>query len=404
MGRHRARRPYRDPIGGPAAMKSLPLQGVRVLDLTSVIMGPYATQMLAEYGADVIKLEPPEGDIMRQMGPAREAGMGPVFLNLNRGKRSLCLDLKAPASLPVLQSAVARSDVFITNMRARALDKLGLGWDTLRACNPRLVYVYLSGFAEDGPDAGRPAYDDLIQGMCALPDLVARAGGGDPRYLPLNLADKTMGLFAAQTVLAALLQRGADGPGQRIELPMYETMASFMLSDHLGAASFEPPLGPAGNPRLLSRYRRPYKTLDGWISTIVYTDRHWQAFLGLAGQPQLWDEDPRFRSMSSRTRHIDEVYAFVDEHMARRTTREWLALLNGADIPAAEAPGLDTLVERLSQAGGLLQPYEDADGGRYRGLAPTARWSATPPRAGGVAPRLGQHNEEILRELADPLN
>jgi len=382
-------------------MGNLPLSGVRVLDLTSVIMGPYATQMLAEYGADVIKLESPEGDIMRQMGPAREPGMGPVFLNLNRGKRSLCLDLKAPESGQALRRAVAGSDVFITNMRARALQKLGLDWDTLRGYNPRLVYVALSGFAEDGPDAGRPAYDDLIQGMVALPDLVARATGGTPQYLPLNLADKTMGLFAAQTVLAALLQRARDGAGQRIEIPMYETMASFVLADHLGAATYEPPLGPAGNPRLLSHYRRPYKTLDGWISTIVYTDRHWEAFLRLAGAGDLWDTDPRFRSMASRTRHIDEVYAFVDEQMALRSTETWLALLRDADIPAAEAPSLDALVARLEQpVHGVVQRYQDAEGNWYRGLSPAARWSATPPRAGAMAPRLGEHTEAILGELA----
>ena len=384
-----------------ADMGKLPLDGVRVLDLTSVIMGPYATQMLAEYGADVIKLESPEGDIMREMGPAREPGMGPVFLNLNRGKRSLCLDLKAPESAAILRQAVESADVFITNMRARALKKLGLDWAALSGCNPGLVYVFLSGFAEDGPDAGRPAYDDLIQGMVALPDLVARAGGGPPSYLPLNLADKTMGLFAAQAVLAAMLQRERGGTGQYIEIPMYETMASFVLADHLGAASFEPPLGPAGNPRLLSRYRRPYKTLDGWISTIVYTDRHWEAFLRLAGAGRLWEEDPRFRSMASRTRHIDEVYAFVDEQMALRTTDAWLALLKDADIPAAQSPDLDTLISRLEATGqGVVRRYRDQDGNEYRGLAPAARWSKTPPQAGAAAPRLGQHTEEILRELA----
>ncbi|WMD18631.1 CoA transferase [Achromobacter seleniivolatilans] len=386
-------------------MSQLPLSGVRVLDLTSVIMGPYATQMLAEYGADVIKLESPEGDIMREMGPAREAGMGPVFLNLNRGKRSLCLDLKVNASFGILRSAVESADVFITNMRGRALQKLGLDWATLRAYNPRLLYVFLSGFAEDGPDAGRPAYDDLIQGMVALPDLVARAGGGEPHYLPLNLADKTMGLFAAQTVLAALLQRGRDGAGQYIELPMYETMASFVLADHLGAATFEPALAAPGNPRLLSRYRRPYKTLDGWISTIVYTDRHWEDFLRLAGAGHLWDEDPRFRSMASRTRHIDEVYAFVDEQMARQTTATWLQLLNGADIPAAQAQDLETLIDRLeAPAHGVVQRYQDDNGNWYRGMVPTARWSATPLQAGSMAPRLGQHTEEILRELNELAN
>ena len=382
-------------------MNNLPLSGVRVLDLTSVIMGPYATQMLAEYGAEVIKLESPEGDIMRQMGPTREPGMGPVFLNLNRGKRSLCLDLKKPESAGVLQQLVATSDVFISNMRAKALRSLGLDWEALRSHKPDLIYLFLSGFAEDGPDAGRPAYDDLIQGMIALPDLAARASGNAPHYLPLNMVDKTMGLFALQTVLAALLQRQRDGAGQYIEVPMYETMASFVLTDHLGAATFEPSLAPAGNPRLLSRYRRPYKTLDGWISTIVYTDRHWEAFLHLTGAAHLWEQDPRFRTMASRTQHINEVYAYVDEQMALRSTQTWLSLLRGADIPAADSPDLDTLIDRLERpAHGVVQRYRDGSGRCYRGLAPTARWSATPPKAGAMAPRLGEHTEEILGELA----
>lgn len=236
----------------------LPLSGIRILDLTSVIMGPFATQMLAEYGADVVKLEPPEGDIMREMGPHLEPSMGPVYLNLNRGKRSVCLDLKQPESREVIARAAQASDVFVTNMRKKALAKLELDWDTLRRHNPRLVYVFLAGFAEHGPDAGRPAYDDLIQGMVGLPGLVARAADGRPRYLPLNIADKTVGLYVVQTVLAALLQQRRAEQGQYIEVPMYETMASFMLSDHLGAATFAAnDAALAGNPRLLSAYRRP---------------------------------------------------------------------------------------------------------------------------------------------------
>ncbi|SCV00311.1 putative acyl-CoA transferase/carnitine dehydratase [Cupriavidus necator] len=382
-------------------MSHLPLKGVRILDLTSVIMGPYATQMLAEYGADVIKLEPPEGDIMRGMGPHREAGMGPVFLNLNRGKRSLCLDLKSAQAAGVIRKAVASSDVFITNMRRKALEKLSLDWDTLRAHNSKLIYVFLSGFGEHGPDAGRPAYDDLIQGMVGLPELVSRANGGAPQYLPLNLADKTMGLFATQTVLAALMQqRMQGGAGQYIEIPMLETMAAFVLSDHLGASTFEPPVGPPGNPRLLSPYRRPYRTLDGWLSSIVYTNRHWEAFLRLVGAGDLWESDPRFRTMTSRTQHIDEVYAFVDRHLATRTTDAWIEALNAADIPAARAMGIDELIRDMERPErGVIHRYQDADGNWYRGLNPTARWSASPPKAGRIAPRLGEHSDEILQEL-----
>lgn len=381
-------------------MNELPLSGVRVLDLTSVIMGPYATQMLAEYGADVIKVEPPEGDIMRGMGPVREAGMGPVFLNLNRGKRSLCLDLKAESSTVVMQRAVAGADVFVTNVRHKALARLGLGWDALRQHNPRLIYLFLSGFSESGPHAGRPAYDDLIQAMVGLPDLVARATGGPPQYLPLNIADKTVGLFAAQTVLAALLQRARSGSGQYIELPMFETMANFVLADHLGAGSFEPPLGAAGNPRLLSPYRKPYRTQDGWLSTILYTDRHWEAFLDLVGHAHLWHEDARFRSMASRTAHIDAVYAFVEQQIGLRTTADWLESLANIDIPVARVSDIGTLADALREAGSAaVGPCSDHQGQRYVGLAPASRWSVSQPVAGAVAPRLGEHNDELLREF-----
>jgi len=391
-------------MNGNGVKTALPLSGVRILDLTSVIMGPYATQMLAEYGADVIKVEPPEGDIMRGMGPVREEGMGPVFLNLNRGKRSLCLDLKAPGAGEVLLRAVGTADVFITNMRQGALARLGLGWEDLKRHHPTLIYVFLSGFAQDGPYAGRPAYDDLIQGMVGLPALVASAGDSEPRYLPLNIADKTMGLFAAQTVLAALLQRdrnAAHAQGQFIEVPMFETMANFVLLDHLAGASFEPPLGPPGNPRLLSRYRKPYRTQDGWLSTLLYTDRHWESFLRLVGQEALWHGDPRFRTMASRTQHIDAVYAFVEQRIARQPTAHWLAVLKDADIPVARIPDVDALIRELRDSGhGPVRAYADARGNSYMGLEPAARWLHAQPVAGRAAPRLGEHTEEILRELS----
>ncbi|GAB2484207.1 CoA transferase [Comamonas humi] len=382
--------------------RRLPLAGIRILDLTSVIMGPYATQMLAEYGADVVKLEPPEGDIMRNMGPHREPQMGPVYLNLNRGKRSVVLDMKQPEAHGIVARAVRHQDVFVTNMRRKALKKLGLDWETLSRHNPRLIYVFLAGFAEDGPHAGKPAYDDLIQGMAALPDLVQTATGERPGYLPINIADKTVGLFVVQTVLAALLERMASGEGQYIEVPMYETMAGFMLSDHLGAATFaDEAASQAGNPRLLSRYRRPYQTADGWISTIVYTDKHWESFLLLMGDEQLWLTDERFRSMASRTQHIDAVYAYVEEQLARRDTATWVRLLAEADIPVAPVARLGGLIEELEQGGqGLIGRYHDAQGRAYRGINPSIRWQRTPLRAGAKAPHLGEHTEQVLAEWA----
>lgn len=378
--------------------RRLPLAGIRILDLTSVIMGPYATQMLAEYGADVVKLEPPEGDIMRNMGPHREPQMGPVYLNLNRGKRSVVLDMKQPEAHGIMAQAVRHHDVFVTNMRHKALKKLGLDWETLSQHNPRLIYVFLAGFAEDGPHAGKPAYDDLIQGMAALPDLMQTATGERPGYLPINIADKTVGLFVVQTVLAALLERMSSGEGQYIEVPMYETMAGFMLSDHLGAATFaDEAASAAGNPRLLSRYRRPYKTADGWLSTIVYTDKHWKSFLRLMGDEGLWLSDERFRSMASRTHHIDAVYAYVEQQLARKDTATWVRLLAEADIPVAPVAQLGELIETLEQ-GNLIGRYRDAQGQSYRGINPSVRWQRTPLRAGVKAPRLGEHTEQVLAE------
>jgi len=378
----------------------LPLSGTRILDLTSVIMGPFATQMLAEYGADVIKLEPPEGDIMREMGPHQEPGMGPVYLNLNRGKRSVCLDLKQPASHEVVMRAAQASDVFVTNMRKKALLKLGLDRDTMRRHNPRLIYVFLAGFAEHGPHAGKPAYDDLIQGMIGLPGLSARSAAGRPLYLPLNMADKTVGLYVVQTVLAALLQRSRAEEGQYIEVPMFETMASFMLSDHLGAATFAThDAAEAGNPRLLSAYRRPYRTADGWICTIVYTDRHWESFMRLVGDGALWESDLRFRSMANRTKNIDAVYAYVEGRLATRSTQAWLQLLAEADIPVAACTDLGELIDTLEGTeNGVVHRYQDAHGRWYRGLSPTVKWTRTPLAAGAMAPRLGEHTEEVLRE------
>ncbi|WP_416401203.1 CaiB/BaiF CoA transferase family protein [Alicycliphilus denitrificans] len=378
----------------------MPLAGTRILDLTSVIMGPYATQMLAEYGADVVKVEPPEGDIMRNMGPHREPQMGPVYLNLNRGKRSVVLDMKHPESRRIMAQAVRHNDVFITNTRHKALKKLGLDWETLSRHNPRLIYVFLAGFAEDSEHAGKPAYDDLIQGMVALPSLVQQASGGQPEYIPINIADKTVGLFVVQTVLAALLERISSGQGQYIEIPMYETMAGFVLSDHMGAATFaDEDSCQAGNPRLLSLYRRPYRTADGWISTIVYTDKHWESFLRLMGDEHLWHTDDRFQSMANRTNNIDAVYAYVEKQLVRKSTATWMRLLSEADIPVAPVAQLGELIDALEQrANSVIGRYQGSKGQRYRGINPSIQWQRTPLRAGAKAPYLGEHTEQVLAE------
>ncbi len=276
---------------GPRQSGQAPLQGLRVLDLTSMIAGPYAAQILADYGADVIKVEPPEGDLMRRaLGAARSADMGPLYLQLNRNKRSIVLDLRQLSARKALLHLCERADVFITNTRLAAMHRLKLADDDVRKVNPRLVYVSLMGYGENGPYAGKPAYDDLIQGICALPVMVARAGGHEPQYVPLTLADRVVGINAAHVILAAIFRRDRSGEGQSVELPMFETVAQFVLGDHLGGRSFDPPNGKAGNVRLTTR--RPYSTSDGHVCALVYTDKHWQAFFAGLGRLDQYAAQP----------------------------------------------------------------------------------------------------------------
>ncbi|MFM9981307.1 MAG: CaiB/BaiF CoA transferase family protein, partial [Burkholderiales bacterium] len=241
-----------------------PLAGVKVIDLTSVMMGPYATMILGDYGADIIKVESPDGDVMRQAAPMKHAGMGALFLQANRNKRSIVLDLKNPAARDALLKLASDADVFVHNIRPAAIGRLGLGAETLLALNPRLVYASLHGFGETGPYAGRPAYDDLIQGLTALPALTGKMTG-EPRYAPSVIADRIVGLNAVHAILAALLHRDRTGEGQSIEIPMFETMAGFVLGDHMGGRSFDPPIAPPGYPRLLAPDRRPYRTKDDYL-------------------------------------------------------------------------------------------------------------------------------------------
>ena len=237
-----------------------PLEGVRVIDLTSVLMGPFASQNLGEMGADVIKIEAPQGDLVRQIGPARHAGMGPVFLNANRGKRSVVLDLKSPDGMDALRKLIADADVLMYNVRPQAMARLGLSYEAVQAINPRIIYAGLFGYGQDGPYAARPAYDDLIQGACALPDLIARASGGIPRYVPNALCDRIVGLTGVGAILASLLARERTGRGDKIDIPMFETMVAFIMGDHMGGLTFEPPLDGGGYARQLSPQRRTYRT------------------------------------------------------------------------------------------------------------------------------------------------
>ncbi len=372
-----------------------PLAGVRILDLSSVVMGPYATQVLGDLGADIIKVEPPTGDNLRAVGPMRNPGMGYLHLHLNRNKRSIVLDLKQPAGRQACLKLAEGCDALLYNIRPQAMARLGLDYETVSACNPRLVYVGAYGYSEAGPYAGRPAYDDLIQGQTGIADLAARQSGELPRYAPLTLADRSVGLHVAIALLSGVLRARADGQGQAIEVSMFEGMAHMVLGDHLGGHSFEPPLGPTGYARLLAPHRRPYATADGYISLLIYNDKHWRNFFDLIGQPEL-AADPRFRDHTQRARHIDEVYAFVAEVIRRRDSASWLRDLETADIPASRLYSIDDLIAdpHLRQTG-FVREVDHPSEGRLRTTAPLGRYARTPAALRRGAPPPGRTQPRI---------
>jgi crotonobetainyl-CoA:carnitine CoA-transferase CaiB-like acyl-CoA transferase len=375
-----------------------PLTGIRVLDLTTVLMGPYATQIMADMGADVIKIEPPDGDTLRGIGPMRNPGMGNIFLHVNRNKRSLVLDLKKEDGLAIFFMLAKTADVVVSNIRPQAMRRLGISYERLRALNAKIIYAGLYGYSETGPYAGKPAYDDLIQGAVAVPSLMSKASGGEPRYVPLTLADRTVGLMAANAILAAIVARSVSGVGQEIEVPMFETMAQYVLSDHMGGETFVPAIGPTGYPRLLAPERRPYRTRDGYVCALIYSDKQWQTFLKLIGKAELFYEDPRFASIGERTRHINDLYVLVGEAITTKTTAEWLMLLEQADIPSIRLHDVDSLIadEHLVQTG-FMQTVTHPTEGLIRELGVPIRLSGTPVAAQQQpAPTLGQHSEEVL--------
>jgi crotonobetainyl-CoA:carnitine CoA-transferase CaiB-like acyl-CoA transferase len=379
------------PAGGPLA-------GVRILDLTAVVMGPYATQMLGDLGADVIKVEPPAGDNMRSVGPMRNPGMGHLYLHLNRNKRSIVLDLKQPEAREACLKLAAGCDAVLYNIRPQAMARLGLSYEDFAARNPRIAYVGAYGFSETGPYAGRPAYDDLIQGQTGIADLARRQSGQEPRYAPLTLADRTVGLQAAIAVLAAVLDARARGRGQKVEVPMFEGMAHFVLGDHLGGRTFDPPLGGTGYARLLAAHRKPYATRDGYVCLLIYNDKHWRNFFQAIERPGML-QDARFATHTARAQHIDAVYAYVAQVMQERSTAEWLELLGRADIPASRLYGVDDLIDDPHlQATGFIRNVAHPTEGALRTTAPLGRYEATPTALRRHAPNLGEHTREVLRE------
>lgn len=377
-----------------------PLQGVRVVDLTTVLMGPYASQIMGDYGADVIKVEAPGGDSVRGIGPSRHPGMGGPFLQVNRNKHSLVLDLKQAAGREALLRLVKTADVLLYNVRPQAMARLGLSYDVIKAANPSIIYAGVYGYGQAGPYAARPAYDDLIQGAVGIPALSMRAGGSVPAYVPTPIADRFVGVAAVGAVVSALYYRERTGEGQSIEIPMFETMAQLVLSDHLYGHSFAPPMGDTGYPRVLNEHRKPYRTQDGYICVLVYNDKHWRNFFQLIGKPEVMESDPRFSTIGKRTENIHALYAMVADIMATRTTAEWMEALQTADIPVMPMHSIESLIQDPHlQAVGFLQEIEHPTEGRIVEMAVPSTWSKSQPGVHRHAPKAGEQGREILDQL-----
>ena len=375
-----------------------PLTGYRIIDITTILLGPYAAQWLGDLGADVIKVEaPPFGDTTRHIGPNRHPGMGGTFLNTNRNKRSIALDLKQEPARAALRGLIGTADVVVHNMRAQAMAKLGFSYADVVKIKPDIVYCAAYGYSQKGPYAARPAYDDLIQAHAGLAALFQRVDG-QPRFAPSVMVDKLVGLTTAMSILAALLHRQRSGEGQSIEVPMFETLAAFLSVEHLYGHGFVPPIGPIGYGRLTTPYRRPYQSKDGFIAILPYTDRHWRAFFEIAGRPDL-AADPRFANVAGRTQHIDELYRFLDACALGKTNAEWMAACQAREIPCAPVTDLEELLEDAHiRAVGLFEQHSHPSEGETLLTGVPVTFSATPGEIRRPAPRFGEHGAELLRE------
>jgi len=374
-----------------------PLRGLRVVDLTAMVMGPYCTQIMADMGAAVTKIEAPGGDNTRDISIGPAPGMSAIFINVNRGKRSVVLDLRLEEDKKTLRRLIEHADVFIHSMRHKAIGKLGFGYSEVAAINPKIIYTNCYGYSRRGPDKDRTAYDDTIQAECGLP-AVQQMLTGHASYVGTIMADKIAGLTALYATVMALFHRERTGEGQEVEVSMFETMASFMLVEHANGAMFEPPLGPAIYPRAVAPGRRPYQTSDGHISALIYNDKQWKAFVE-AVRPA-WGADPGFATLALRARQVDKVYGLLGELFKQRTTSEWLALLVALDIPAAPVRTPADLFDNAQlNAVGFFETVDTPLGPiRFPGV-PT--WlSRTPGHVAGPAPALGAHTQEVLGELA----
>ncbi len=380
-------------------MGELPLKGIRILDLSSVVVGPYATMMLSDYGAEITKVETPGGDILRRLGGRSKSGeLSPKFMSINRNKKSLAIDLKHPSAQRVIKGLLETHDVVISNIRPRALARLGLDQESARTARPDVIYCSIVGFGQDGPYRDKPAYDNVLQGMGGIAACHERQSG-EPRYLPMVLADRLSGMMAVQSILLAVIQRQKDGEGQAIEIPMYENTAAFVLTEHLGQLIYPGSDGPSGDLRVLDRNAKPIKTKDSYICIAANSDKQAFAMFDAFGRPEMKD-DPRFNSVRARYENIDIYYTIRGEELARKTTAEWVELFDQLDVPAMPYNTFEDLVEdpHLREVG-LLEEKDHPLEGRTYNVRPVAKFSGIASRAPTPPPRHGQHSAEILQSI-----
>ena len=375
-----------------------PLSGVKVVDLTTVVVGPICTRTLADYGAEVIKVEAPGGDLLRTMAQgSRNPGMSGKFINFNRNKRSIVLDIKKPEGLAALHRLIEKADVFVSNVRPEALARAGLDHASLSKKNPRLIHCSILAFGRDGRYYNRPAYDPIVQSLSGVAGTLERATG-EPRFVPMVMSDHTTGLIAAQCIGFALYRREKTGQGEAIDVPMLENMASFVSSEHLGAATFDPPVGPTGDNRLLSPDYRPLPTKDGYITVGPNTNHQAFAFFEAIGRPEL-KTDPRFDSAAARTKNAAAYFVVRKEGLAQKTTAEWLEIFDRLDVPAARYNRIDDLLtDPHLQDVGFFQPEDHPSEGRIRRSRRANKFSGGERASETHAPLLGEHTREILAE------
>ena len=386
---------------GPPAVKAGPLAGIRVIECASIVLGPMTGQYLGDMGADVIKIEAPEGDLTRRIGPQRSDRMGALFIGCNRNKRSVVLNLRQPDQRAIFRDLIATSDVFLNSIRPEAAIRIGLDYDDLAAVNKSLVYCQVEGFGEGGPYAGKAAYDDVVQALSGLA-MLQTVVTGEPRYVPSILADKITAIQAAYAIALALFHRERTGEGQVMNIPMFETLAAFNLVEHLWGHAFEPPLAPMGYPPVVTAARRPFKTLDGYLAVIPYTDADWHRFYALIGREDLI-ANAAFGTFAGRQQNVELVWSNLEEHLASRSSSEWIALLQDEDIAYAAVNSLEDLLTdpHLAEVG-FWEYLEDPRDGMQRLPKNSIGLALTPASIRRLPPRLGEHTIEVLLEVGVP--